>query len=240
MLGNFGFEVRRNFDARSSRRYSQHDISLLFDIGANTGQFALATRRMGFEGKIVSFEPLSGAHNELLELAKGDSSWIVHDRCGLGAKAGFSEINISANSVSSSILPMEDSHLYAAIESAYVGKEKISIETIERIWGSYVSESDVIGMKIDAQGYESQILEGCGKHINDIQLLQLELSFVPLYEGQDLFFRLTPFLEDNGFTLIDLIPGFRNPKNGQLLQCDGIFSRNMNSGFVYNSRNSHL
>jgi precorrin-6B methylase 2 len=44
-----------------------HQINRVFDIGANIGQFASELREQGYNGKIVSFEPLPRAHKTLVK-----------------------------------------------------------------------------------------------------------------------------------------------------------------------------
>ena len=44
-----------------ARLLASERIDLLLDVGANEGQYALRMRRAGFQGRIVSFEPLSDA-----------------------------------------------------------------------------------------------------------------------------------------------------------------------------------
>ena len=46
---------------RLSAMLGHHGVDLVFDVGANTGQFATALRTAGYVGTIVSFEPLSSA-----------------------------------------------------------------------------------------------------------------------------------------------------------------------------------
>ena len=94
------------------------DIDLILDVGANTGQFASEVRSCGYAGRIVSFEPLTLAHDKLVQACAGDSLWDAYPRCALGDQAGEIEINIASNSVSSSILPMLESLLRAAPYSA--------------------------------------------------------------------------------------------------------------------------
>jgi len=47
-------------------------ITLLLDVGANTGMFAESLRLMGYKGRIVSFEPNPVDHAELAERASED------------------------------------------------------------------------------------------------------------------------------------------------------------------------
>jgi hypothetical protein len=58
-------------------------IELVLDVGASIGQFAKEMFAGGYKGKIISFEPLSQAHGQLLAAARGNSGWEVAPRCAL-------------------------------------------------------------------------------------------------------------------------------------------------------------
>ena len=102
-------------------------IELIFDIGANVGKFSALVRRNGYKKKIVSFEPITEAHQQLLMNSAKDKNWFVHERCAIGNKNGEIEINVSGNSQSSSILPMLATHSNAAPDSKYFKTEKTKI-----------------------------------------------------------------------------------------------------------------
>ena len=49
-------------------------VKLVFDIGANVGQFALGLRDAGYPGRIVSFEPTAAAFASLRHHAQRDGN----------------------------------------------------------------------------------------------------------------------------------------------------------------------
>ncbi|OYY31862.1 MULTISPECIES: FkbM family methyltransferase [unclassified Polaromonas] len=231
LFNQLGFELSRLTPIQNHQTI-QHKIDVILDVGANTGQYALLTRKEGFNGRIVSFEPLPEAHKNLALNACKDSRWIIHPRCAIGSSSGSAEINISQNSFSSSILPMLDTHSDAAPESIYIGKVKTPIINVDSIYGKYCKPSDNVFLKIDTQGFEWEVLKGCHHTLKSIKAVQLELSIIPLYEGQKLYPFFFDFFESNGFDLWTIIPGFRNQKTGQLLQFDAVFiNKSMNNLF---------
>ena len=46
------------------------NTDVLLDIGANTGQFASEVRKKGYNGKIISFEPLADARKNLRKMPR--------------------------------------------------------------------------------------------------------------------------------------------------------------------------
>ena len=78
-------------------------------------------------------------------------------------------------------------------------------------------------VKIDTQGFEKNVIDGAIKNLNNIKIIQLEMSIIELYKGEMLFQQMTQYLEDRGFVLISLENGFSNSTTGELLQVDGIF-----------------
>jgi len=202
------------------------EIDLVLDVGANTGQFGSGIRFYGYTGKIVSFEPLSHAHSILMHTIAKDPKWEAYPPCALGDQNGETVINIAGNSQSSSILPMLETHRSAAPESAYEGKERVSIKTLDIVAGDYLKDARAPFLKIDTQGFEWQVLDGAQATLPHIKGILVELSLVPLYEGQHSWRELIERLEDEDFALWALRPGFIDQRQGRTLQVDGVFYRN--------------
>ena len=63
------FNLKLSFYDKSKPRYikviDSLGINVIFDIGANSGQFALEVLQNGFRGKIISFEPTSKIYEKL-------------------------------------------------------------------------------------------------------------------------------------------------------------------------------
>ncbi|MEP6872486.1 MAG: FkbM family methyltransferase, partial [Anaerolineaceae bacterium] len=102
------------------------------DVGANVGQYVREIRANGFCGRIIAFEPLRGPFEEITELAERDSKLTVH-RLALGSERAEAIIHVAANSWSSSLLAMKETHLSAAPESVYVGQERIEIRPLDSL-----------------------------------------------------------------------------------------------------------
>ena len=53
-------------------------MDCVFDIGANNGQYAQMLRKYaGYQGRIISFEPIPSAADKIRKLAAGDPLWTV-------------------------------------------------------------------------------------------------------------------------------------------------------------------
>jgi FkbM family methyltransferase len=196
----------------------------VLDVGANIGQYASALRASGYRGDIISCEPLSDAFEHLQRRSSGDPRWEVV-RTAVGETVGSTDINISANSYSSSLLPMTSAHSDAAPGSEFVAAETVPVTTVAELVATRGIDPGRSLLKIDTQGYEAQVLDGTGDLLERFAAVSLELSFVPLYEGQQLFDELTARLRAAGFTLYGLDAGFGDPRTGRMLQCDGLFVR---------------
>ena len=201
------------------------NANIVFDIGANIGQFGQELRQAGYNGNIVSFEPLSEAHNQLSNSAISDSAWIIHPRVALGDHDGEVEINIANNSVSSSVLPMLGLHSSAAVDSYYVSSETTPLARLDSISEIYLNSESRPFIKIDTQGFEWQVLDGSKETLLRARGVLIEMSLVPLYEKQRLWRDLIDRMEASGLTLWSIHKGFTDPRNGRLLQVDVVFLR---------------
>jgi FkbM family methyltransferase len=201
------------------------EISVVLDVGANRGQYAAMLREGGWRGRIVSFEPLSEAHAALERLAAADRGWQVAPRMALGERGGEVGIEVSAESDMSSILPQ--SALLRAISpsSAIIHREPTPLHRLDAVAGAYLEPDDRVFLKIDAQGYEPQVLAGAGALMDRLCGIQLEMSLVPIYEGERDFRRTFDQLTAAGFEPYLLLPGYFERKLARQLQVDGVFMR---------------
>lgn len=195
------------------------------DVGANTGQFAQELLLLKRDVKILSFEPLSSAHAILTKNARGAKNWKVAERMALGAQSAKTRINIAGNSASSSLRKMNAAHSTAAPTSRYIGQEDVDVKTLDDVCPTYFEPWERIYLKIDAQGYEAEILAGSEKILPQVVALQTEASLVELYEGQTLALDILRHAEKLGFKLFGVANGFSNPSTGELLQVDLYFIR---------------
>ena len=223
ILKSFGLRIRHYKEPSYIKIIKKLGTTIVFDIGANEGEFALSLREHDYKGKIVSFEPVKAAHERLFINSSLDSLWTVHSRVALGSEVGTTTINVAGNNaVSSSILEMGSTHKESSPESIYVGKEDVPIVTIDSIFEKYVGNNDVVFLKIDVQGYEDFVLIGAKSNIKNIAGIKLELSLTSLYVGDKLYDSYFSKLKALGYDIHDLEPGHRHPKSGRLLQFDSI------------------
>lgn len=199
---------------------SRNKIQTIFDVGANEGQWSISVFRFGYKKRIISFEPQKSAHEKLVINSKKYSKWVVHEAVALGNINGFGKINISDNSVSSSIKTINITHLKSSPNARIVKTEKIKLVKLDSIFSNYFSKDDIILLKIDTQGFEKEVLEGSLISLSKISAILIELSLTELYEKQDNWINIINFLENNGFKVFKLFEGFKDKVTGQVLQVD--------------------
>ncbi len=224
-LNSLGLELKyynlnNSFNFRLKHFLDLKEIDCVLDVGANSGQFSKNLRRIGYKRQIISFEPILSAFNELKKNSKKDKKWEVFN-FALGDDEKESEINISQNSLSSSILNIKKEHLISEPKSKYIRREKILIKKLDGLNEIFKNYNNIY-LKIDTQGYEENILNGAKSLIKSIKGLQLEMSVYPLYEGQLLFNEFFEKLEKLDFEIWDIERTFSNPNTGKILQIDAI------------------
>lgn len=238
LAGRAGFELKptaethwnlwqeRISNASRARLFSTVPVDLVIDVGANNGQYGHSLRESGYTGDILSFEPQSQCVEHLATMTNADTKWTVV-RAAVGAEPGSLALNVSGNSLSSSLLPMTHRHLNAAPESEYVRQESVEVLTLDgHLANSPYAKTNNIWLKIDTQGYEWPVILGATTTLEKVVAIEMELSFEPMYEGQKLFDEILPLLRQRGFAPHAFHEVLTDPKSKALYQVDGLFVRN--------------
>lgn len=224
----FGIEIIQYPTDELSRRIAMlnhYQIDVILDVGANIGQYGSELRNLGYKKRIISFEPLEYAFGKLKKCAANDKNWDVH-HFALGERDGESVINVAKNSVSSSILENLPQLTESAPQAAFTSKETILLKKLDTIAADLNVAGKNIYLKIDAQGYESQVLEGAAEFLKNVKGIQVEMAFIPTYDGATTFDDMKTKLNALGFSLMALESGFYDKKTGKQLEADGVFYKN--------------
>jgi FkbM family methyltransferase len=207
---------------RRARLLGAYDVDLVVDVGANVGQYAAALRAAGYEGRVASFEPLAAPYAALADAAAGDRAWEAW-RLALGARRGAVRANVAEDHRNSSVLKVGERHLRAVPDSRTVAVENVRMERLDDLWPHLAAAARHPCLKIDTQGYELEVLRGAARALDDVVLVEAELSLLPTYEAGPMFEDVVAFLAEHRFSPIAFEGVLDDRATGEMLQVDAIF-----------------
>ncbi len=195
----------------------------LIDVGANVGQFSLLMRTLHPATRIYAFEPLARPAVKFERLFRGDAQTTLR-RCAIGPRTAHgTEMYVSKDDDSSSLLPVSDEQVRFAAGAETIGTESVAVMRLDEI----LHPADIVRpalLKLDVQGYELLALQGCGQLLDVLDFVYAEVSFMTLYHGQALADEVVHLLFRNGFSLAAVNnPVFNGA--GHCMQADFLFSR---------------
>jgi FkbM family methyltransferase len=218
-------KMKKTPEGKVARILDDFGINLVLDVGANIGQTRDKLRNAGYRGRIVSFEPVPSAHAALMEKAQRDEHWDIAPRTAIGATVGEVQINVSQATDLSSILEPKDTLLQTLPKTQIVEKVATPITTIDAEWATYCAPEDRVFLKVDTQGFERQVLEGAKDSQKNIMGVQLELSLLPLYEGEETYLTYLQDLHAMGLEPFMIWENYFSRLHGRQMQVDVVFMR---------------
>ncbi|WP_158296473.1 FkbM family methyltransferase [Nocardioides albidus] len=223
VLADRGFVVTRHPAVRRQRVLRTAGVDLVLDVGGASGAYGAELRHFGYTGTILSVEPLGDAFDKLRSRAADDPHWHV-ENCAVGEVEGEAVIHVASNSDSSSLLPPDDRHRQAAPHVTFEETRTVAVRRLDDVAAAHLRPDTRALFKIDAQGFEREVMAGARRCLELSSVVQLELSFTSLYEGGMLVDEAVSLLYADGYELVGLVPGFAGP-DGHVLQADGLFLR---------------
>jgi FkbM family methyltransferase len=202
-------------------------IRTLVDIGANSGQFSLMARMCWPECRIFAFEPLPQAADRFEATFRGDAR-VTLARCAVGQTRSEAVLHVSRKDDSSSLLPIGIAQTRFAPGTGEVATVGVRVAPLVDL----ISAGDLQPpsfLKIDVQGYEDRVLEGCHRLLDSFDFVYCELSFRQLYEGQPLADSIVGHLRSRGFQLHSVNSVSRDA-GGCPVQADFLFQREFPPG----------
>jgi len=198
-------------------------ITHLIDAGAHEGDYTHDALAVLPNIKALCFEPAPATFSRLkkrLSRRAGVELFPV----ALGAANGNAKINLSPLDRASSLLPTAKAHVDAWPESFSSQTAEVSVATLDSYLNNR-SSTEKYFLKADVQGFELELLKGSLQSLDRIRAVQLEVSFVPLFEGAPSLIQVLAFMEEHGFVVCDTSEVIPSPSTGIPLQADFVFYR---------------
>ncbi len=205
-------------------------IDCVLDVGANRGQFAQRLRRLGYAGRIASFEPVSRLLEDLRLAAADDAQWSVFP-FALGEEDGSAEINVVPGKMSSLRKPSDFGREWST-KLRTPHPETIEVRRLDTVFDEAISglADPRILLKLDTQGYDLQAFRGAGDRLADVLALQSELACVPIYEDMPRMPEQLNEYESAGFEISAMFPVTRHRKSMRVIEFDVLMVRADASG----------
>lgn len=171
---------------------------IVIDCGANVGQAARNLRQAYPHARIYCFEPVSDVFARLAPAARELQACAV--QAAVSDITGWADINLTASHESNSLLgylaegnPLEKYHRVR-------GSEHVRTLRLDD-WCAQerIDPSEVDVLKLDVQGAELMALDGAPRMLRHVQLVMLEVAFVPYYAGCPLFDDVDGYMIAHGF-----------------------------------------
>jgi FkbM family methyltransferase len=182
----------------------------VMDVGSFRGDWTRVCLDVFPEASITCIEPQDAPQEELTKLAGKHSNVNVFQTL-LGK---FDHKSIPFKEVGSGSSVLMDS----------MGGTQKPMTTIDALIESGHCKPPEL-LKLDVQGYEIEVLEGWSIGFDRCQVIQTEISLLPIVQGAPILHEVVSYFYQRGFVMFDVDEVIRAPSDGAVWQLDALFCR---------------
>ncbi len=209
----FGIAVSRypapgSFQRDLLNYLAQMEINVVLDIGGYIGNYAKNLRDTGYQGRIISFEPVPSSYQQLHRAMQNDPLW-SGIMIGLSNENLQTHINTHARGDFNSLLPLrEDAGQAYSVDPARWSQTPIQLKRLDAVLPELIDgiQSPRIFMKIDTQGHDLKVVEGASGVLGMVVGLQSELPAVEIYDGMFSMATMLSYYANCGFVPTGFYP----------------------------------
>jgi FkbM family methyltransferase len=205
--------------------FEMYGVNCVFDVGAHEGEYAQRIRAGGYDGRIVSFEPVPRAFEALERAASGDPDWHVRP-LALGREEGAMTMNAVPGTLSSLRPPTElGARRYKRLRDPE--PVEVQVRRLDELLDELLEglEKPRPYLKLDTQGFDMDAFKGAGERIGDFVGMQSELALMQIYEGTPRLPEALVVYEAAGFDVAAMYPVSRQGKTARVLEFDCVMVR---------------
>lgn len=190
----------------------------IVDVGANVGDWSFACVKVFPRAEVLSIEPVPEFFRAVARRAADHPRWRTV-QVAVGANSGALPIAVQGPRSSLKRLAGDEFPDWAVGSPVLERTELVTVEPLDAVLAKHkVVHVDVL--KIDAEGFENEILEGAHRSLAMTDQVLIEVRFHELFSGGALFPEVHKKLVESGFALMHL-----KPCRGQCLWADATYAK---------------
>lgn len=208
-----------------------YQVNCVVDAGAHVGGFAKSLRRVGYTGRIASFEPVPHLLEELKAAAADDPEWRVYP-FALGQENITVPMHVvprggGGPGTTSSILPPSEFGTRTNKRFRETHTEEITVRRLDGMLDEVLTglEEPRPYLKLDTQGYDVEAFAGAGERIVEFVGMQSEVALLRLYAGMPRMPEAIEVYESAGFEVTGMFPVTREKQTGRVVEFDCVMVR---------------
>jgi FkbM family methyltransferase len=198
----------------------RHNLKCVVDVGANVGEWSIGIASLTKAKKIIAFEPVPEVFMRLKEKTKLFPQ-IYCKNTALGSSTGETKMNVGSITELSSILTLrQELGSLHGVNPENFQQVVVPITTLDQ---ELEEEKEISLLKIDVEGYESEVLAGAKAVLNRTKVLIIEITYAPYYHGDNQFTTLHQIITSMSPLKLYGISHPRCSPSGQPLWADAIY-----------------
>lgn len=149
----------------------ENEPNIFVDVGANKGDYAKEVLKRYPSLKSYLFEPAPENINELREFFKKSNVKI----CPVALSNFSGDSTLFSDFLGSGTASLTKREIPSS-DTSFDLKTSVNVTTFENYWNEYIHADYIDFLKIDVEGHELDVLEGCGEKVKKINVIQFEFG----------------------------------------------------------------
>jgi FkbM family methyltransferase len=205
IIDNVNFNSFTNGEYRWFDRLDKKGVNVIFDVGANVGDWANYATGKFPEAEIHCFELVPSTFDILNTNCKGNEKLRLNN-FGLSKTSGEIEIFQAGDSVISTAHKINS---FGNHREIYQIKELCNVST-GKLYSLEHKISEIDILKIDTEGHDLQVIKGFGDMIENVKIIQFEYGVFNI-SSKDLLCNFFEYLESKDFRILKIFPNYLMP-----------------------------
>ena len=174
---------------------------LIIDIGAYDGSAVSIPYAEDRNNLVYAIEPIPALAGKIRSYGLPN----LHVFCAaIGEEEGVATFYLNQDQQTSSLLPNHAEGVWVPYTDSLktVNTLEVSVLRLDNFMkANHIVEVDLL--KVDAQGYDLQVIKSAGELIRKVKRIQLEVQITPLYKGSATKDEIIEYLKSAGFRLVN-------------------------------------